>query len=209
MIKFIELQEMIKSYFLDAKVRNFKDTIEKDVNGYNWVLSFYDLRTPKCLIAHTRFIFKLDENKENIRKNDFLYLKDLNCVYKIIKFEDISNLELIINKILVENMFGNNIVELSKFLTEPETLVNNILYDKKIKDKSLFTCEYLPNSVVIPCQKLEFNFKLNIDGKEEIDMLIKKENKNDFEFIFDNKYIYKQNSISDIANIVAEFIIKH
>jgi hypothetical protein len=209
-IKWLDLQKMIKLIFETSKMRSFKDVIEKDVNGWNWVLDFEDLRTDTSLIIHTKFIFKLDDKKEFIRKNDFLYLKDINCLYKIVSFESLGDLENTIKKILNDNMFGNNLMRLSEFLIEPEVNINKYFYENDIKGISVFSFMYEPVKEIVPCQDMEFNFKININNTDIIKMRILKKKKGLFEIIFthnEESWIIKQENLENLTEIVCKFVI--
>lgn len=208
-IKWVELQNNIKLLFSSFKMRSFNDVVEKDVNGWNWILNFEDLRTESSLIIHTKFIFKLDKSKEKLRKLEFLYLKDLNCIYKIIKFDDFEELNKIILKILKEDLFGVNLKSLNEFLIEPERNINSYLFEHDIKDKSVFLFEYKTEKTVVPCQKIELNFNFNINNTIDVDMKIKKIKTDKFKVIFkvvDKDWITETEDLSNIRIIIGEFI---
>lgn len=210
-IKWIDLQNHIKLIFHDDKVKKFKDILEKDKNGYNWILNFYDLRTDRSLIIYTKFIFKLTENKEFVRKNEFLYLKDLNCIYKIIKFDSLGELENIIKEIINQNLFGRNLLKLSEFLLEPEININNYFDKNNIDGYSVFTFEYIPDDNIIPCQNMKFKFKFNVNNNQDVVLIIKKENKDGFKYIFNysgKKYETEQKDLENIIEVISEFIKK-
>ena len=167
-IKWLDLQERIKLIFMDVRVKSYKDILEKDGNGYNWIIDFEDLRTDNELIVHTKFIFKLDSSQVYLRKLEFLYLKDINCLYKILKFDSLGDLENIIKNIINKDMFGKNLLAMSDLLVDTENKINNYLYSKGIDDKSVFLFEYLPTKTILPCQDLEFNFKINLNNDKNI-----------------------------------------
>ena len=208
-IKWVELQERIKLIFTNAKVKSFKDVLEKDSNGWNWILNFEDLRTETALIVHTKMIFKLDDTQEYLRKLDFLYLKDINCLYKIIKFESLGDLENIIFDIINQDMFGKNLMALSDFLIEPEFNINQYFYKNKIENVSVFTFEYLPKKTIIPCQDLEFNFKFNINNTQDVHLRIKKINKEKYKLIFTysgKSWFTEQEELTNLNDVVGKFI---
>ena len=209
-IKWVDLQERIKLIFSDDKVRMFKDILEKDVNGWNWILNFDDLRTEQALIVHTKMIFKLDSTKEFLRKTDFLYLKDLNCLYKVIKFDSLGDLENSIKLILNDNLFGKNLLAISELLIEPEININKYFYDKVIQNYSIFSFVYTPVKVIIPCQKLEFNFKFNVNNTQDVEMKIKKVGKEKFNIIFtynSEKWVTEQHELSNLIEVICKFVI--
>ena len=209
-IEWVSLQKMIELIFTGSKVRTFKDVLEKDVNGWNWILDFEDLRTDTALIVHTKMIFKLDSDKKYLRKLDFLYLKDINCLYKIVKFTSLDDLETIIKNILSQNMFGKSLMSISQFLIEPEQSINTFLFKNKKEGVSIFSFEYTPIKSMIACQDLEFNFKFNINNTQDVEMKIKKIKKEEFKIIFsysDDKWETTQKELSNLVEVVGKFII--
>lgn len=208
-IKWLDLQERIKMIFSSAKVRTFSDVLEKDINGWNWVLDFEDLRTDNALIVHTKFIFKLDKTQTYLRKCNFLYLKDINCLYSIVKFDGLGGLENTINSILNKDMFGKNLMAISNFLIEPEVSINKYFYDKNIENVSIFSFEYTPIKTMVACQDLEFNFKFNLNNTQDIDMQIKKLGKENFKYVFtysNKKWITEQKQLDDIISVIGKFV---
>jgi hypothetical protein len=209
-IKWVDLQKRIELIFTGTRVKSFKDVLEKDGNGWNWVLNFEDLRTDNELIVHTKLIFKLDSTKNYLRKLEFLYLKDINCLYKIVRFDSLGDLENVINDIINNDMFGENLLAISNLMVDPETKINNYLYENKIGNKSVYLFEYLPMKTIIPCQDLEFNFNININNNIDIKFKLKKIEKNDFDIIFNNgreKYIVEQKTLNNLIKVIGEFII--
>jgi hypothetical protein len=209
-IKWVDVQKMIKHIFSTSKMRNFKDVLEKDVKGWNWVLDFEDLRTDTSLIIHTKFIFKLDEKKEFLRKLDFLYLKDINCLYKIVSFDSSGHLENSIKEILNKNLFGENLMSLSQFLIEPDRNMNQYFYEHNIKGVSIFSFIYEPFKEIVPCQDMEFNFKINVNNVYEIKMKILKKKKGVFDIIYSHmgkEWVIQQEKLNNLVEVSCKFII--
>src|SRR6266403_604173 len=175
----VELQERIKIIFEDTHLYRFKAVIEKDKNGWNWILNFHKLTNDTTLIIHTRFIFKLDENKENLRSLEFLYLYDLNCKYRLLKFANLSEL-----------------------MVSPEQTINNYFFEIKIEGYSVYEFDYHPEFVVIPCQKLSMDFKFNVNNKSDIILDLRKENDEKFKLTF--KYLDKPTTVEldDLSSLV-------
>ncbi len=198
----VELQERIKIIFEDTHLYRFKAVIEKDKNGWNWILNFHKLTNDTTLIIHTRFIFKLDENKENLRSLEFLYLYDLNCKYRLLKFANLDELESKINRIFSENKFGENILALSELMVSPEQTINNYFFENKIEGYSVYEFDYHPEFVVIPCQKLSMDFKFNVNNKSDIILDLRKENDEKFKLTF--KYLDKPTTVEldDLSSLV-------
>jgi hypothetical protein len=210
-ISWIDLQERIKLIFSGDKVRLFKDILEKDTNGWNWILNFDDLRTDKALIVHTKMIFKLSPDQKFLRKLDFLYLKDINCLYKVIRFDDLGDLENSIKLILNDNLFGKNLLAISELLIEPEININKYFFDNRIEKYSIFSFDYTPVKVVIPCQKLEFNFKFNVNNTQDVEMKIKKSGKEKFNIIFSynsEKWITEQHELNNLVDVIGKFVVE-
>lgn len=205
-MRFVELQKTIKTIFSDSQVKLFKDFVVKDKNGYNWVLHFHELRTINSLIFHTRFIFKLDDQKKNLRVDDFLYLKDIPNTYSIIKFSSLGDLQNIMNDILSQNNFGINSKTLNELLIQPEIDINNYLSTKNITGYTVFGFEYLP---LIAENK--FKFKLNVNNNQDFEMIIQnKDNKFNISFNHKGKIITTQTEdLKNIIEIIANFIIKN
>lgn len=209
-IKWVELQLKIKEVFADTEVRKFKDIVSKDVNGYNWVLSFHDMRNKNSIVIHTKFIFKLSDDKQTLRKNEFLYLKDINCLYEIIRFDNLGELEAVINEILTQNMFGKDIVTLSEFIIEPERLINNIFADEKVIGYTVFDFEYYPSQTIRKCQDTVFEFNFNVNNNQDVKLFIIKEDKYKFKFEYGGKvYTTITDDLSNIPNTIALFVKKY
>ena len=203
----LELQKKIKDTFENAKVIKFKDILEKDKNGWNWILTFHQLTTETSLIVHTKFIFKLKENKEELRLNEFLYLYDLNCKYRLVKFDNIQDLETLIDNILLQDKFGDNIMIISRLLISPAMTLNNYFYEQNEEDLTIYEFNYDPEVIIAPCQEFKMNFTFNVNNNYVVDMNIQKE-KNDFfkisfEYLGNKKVIEIDNLISLNKTILA------
>ncbi len=208
----IELQKVIEKIFEQTHLHRFKAILEKDVNGWNWILNFHKLTSPTTLIIHTRFIFKLDENKENLRSNEFLYLYDLNCKYKLIKFKDAENLEERINKILEQDLFGKNLMAISELMIAPEQTINNYFYENDIEGYSIYSFDYSPEYVVIPCQKLSLDFKFNVNNKTDVSLDVRKIKDETFKLTFkflDKNTIVELEDLTNLIGAIAMYIQKN
>ncbi len=208
-IKWVDLQKTIELIFQGAKLRTFKDVLEKDGNGWNWILNFEDLRTDTALIVHTKMIFKLDDSKQYLRKLNFLYLKDINCLYKIVQFSSLGGLETTIKNILNKDMFGKNLMAISDFLIEPEQNINKYFYENKKEGVSIFSFIYTPIKAIVACQNLEFNFKFNINNTQDVEMQIKKVSKEKFKIIFTysgEKWETEQSELNNLVEVVGKFV---
>jgi hypothetical protein len=211
-IKWVELQKKIQEIFAESEVRKFKDVVTKDVNGYNWILSFHDLRDRNSIVIHTNLIFKLTEDKQELRKNEFLYLKNINCLYEIIRFENLGELEAVIKEILVQNMFGEDIINLSEFIIEPERLINNVFFSKNIEGYTIFDFEYYPSQTVGKCQDTIFEFNFNVNNNQDVKLKIRKESDSKYKFKFETGgkiYSTSTKNLDKIAETIALFVQKY
>jgi hypothetical protein len=209
-LEWVELQKRIKTIFSIAQVKKFKDVLQKDANGWNWILSFHELRTDTTLVLHTKIIFKLDKDKKFLRKNEFLYLKEFPCKFKIIKFSSLGNLENILDQIFSQSMFGDNSMILNELLVDPEMEINNYFSSNSISGYTVFEFEYIPGDALKSCQKLILKFKVNVNNNQDFEFYIRKKNK--FEIIFDyagKKKIVKQESLKNLVEIIAKFIVNN
>lgn len=197
-ITWVTLQKTIKETFKNSKMKSFKDVLEKDRNGWNWILTFDMLENETSLLLHTKFIFKLDKNKKYLRLNDFLYLYDLNCKYRYQKFSDevletitdgekvtiLSNVKELINDILINNRFGENLMAASEFMISPSKSINKHFYENDITNLSVFEVDYEPHAEVTPCKSFSLDFQFNVNNKYDVHLDIKKDGKDDFQCIF-------------------------
>jgi hypothetical protein len=217
----VELQEKIKHIFEGAKVKTFDDVLETDRNGYNWILTFNTLTIPTALIIHTKFIFKLDHDKQNLRANEFLYLYDLNCKYRFKRFKDLDDLEVIIRDILYNNRlhderqerdydgFGENVMAISKFMTSPAKSINQYFYENEINNLSVYDFEYEPTNEIIPCKLLTLDFEFNINNRADVKLNIRKEDEDNFVFTFTHGDKVDEIDVEDLVDltpIVAQYI---
>lgn len=211
-ILWTELQKKIKDIFSNAKMKKFKDVLEKDANGWNWILSFHNLETIEAMVVHTKFIFKLTEDKQNIRKNEFLYLKDMDCLYKIVSFKDLEDLRNQISEILSQDLFGENMLAVSQFMISPAMTMNQFFYDKKIQGYSIYDFQYEPKIAIVPCQELKLEFKFNVNNIDDVDMVIEKIKDENFKITFyhnqeENEVFTK--SLKNLKNEVGTYIQKN
>lgn len=205
-----DLQQKIKQIFENSTMKDFKDVLEKDKNGWNWILSFQNLRTETALIAHTKFIFKLNNDKKELRKNEFLYLKDLNCLYKIVKFDDLESLKDQINEIFMQDIFGENLLSISELLVSPEMNINQKFYDRKIDGYSVFNFSYEPKSPLVACQDFMMEFEFNINNQYDISLTIRKEDK--FHITFkhgDEIEEHKEEDLKNLTELIVTYVQKN
>lgn len=190
-ITWVDLQKGVKETFADCRMGSFKDVLEKDRNGWNWILSFDLLESSTTLLIHAKFIFKLDEDKKQLRlnndKNEFLYLYDLNCKYRVQPFSDLANLKELVKDILMNDRFGENLLAVSAFMVSPSKAINKYFYENKVMGLSVFEVEYEPTSKVVPCKSLSIDFKFNVNNKIDVKLEVVKEGEGKFKLIFEHE----------------------
>lgn len=215
-ITWVDLQKGVKEIFADCRMESFKDVLEKDRNGWNWILSFDLLESSTTLLIHTKFIFKLNEDKKKLRlnndKNEFLYLYDLNCKYRVQPFSDLINLKELIKDILMNDRFGENLLAVSAFMVSPAKAINKYFYENKVLGLSVFEVEYEPTSKIVPCKSLSIDFKFNVNNKIDVNLEVLKEGDTKFNLIFehqDKRNEVEIDELNALSKTVAWYIQKN
>lgn len=194
-MKVFEIEDIFKEVFKEEEglVKTVDSVYEKSDDGkfFKLVISIHDLRIQDTLVIHTKFIFKTDLDKNNLIENSFLYLYDINCIYREINFETPLNLEESIKDIIDSNKFGKDIQLLSEFIATPGVLLSHYLRHNKITNYSVYNANYDPKFKTAPCNEVTFDFNIDMqaNGSDyEFSVIISKEkdvNKNTFyRFIF-------------------------
>lgn len=202
-----DIETAIKEAMTGSEIQ-FSDSVYEKKNGKLRLIIFFNkLFTQTNVVLYTKLLFEVDQNKEylvenNSGQNFFKYLFDINCQYNMKIIEDINDFKTQWNTILKTNNFGTNIKILSEFIKQPSFLVNEWFNKNNIKDVSLTGFKYEPKMKIMPCKILSFHFVLNVNNSEEVELFIKKEDKNDFVYNFkingENKSIEK----SDLSTLV-------
>jgi hypothetical protein len=200
-----QLKSEIKLAFQFFKYDKMNEVYEKDGNNTNYIIVFHQLTNENSIIIHTKFIFPLDNKKENTIDNSFLYLYDINCVYKKVKFEKLKDS---IDYIFTNDKFGKKLLSLSNFLITPEINLNSELYKEKITDFSIFLITYNVKQAIFPCQNTEFNFTINIQDRHNIYLNIKKtKDEVIYTFTLDDKpTTYKDTDLESIYGTIVGYI---
>jgi hypothetical protein len=193
-IKISEIEQAFKDIFeVEEGVVNTVESIYEmslDEKFYKLVISIHGLSTQDTSIIHTKFIFKTDLDKRNIIDNSFIYLYDINCIYHKMEFTNIVDMKKKIEDIIESKSFGEDLQILSDFIEAPAMFLNYYMRRSKITDYSIFDVEYEPKFKTTPCDKVTFDFKININNNYHMEMSIHKIDKksDDKE---DNVDIYK------------------
>lgn len=176
--KISEIESAFKEIFEeeDGKVSSVESVYELSDNEefYKLVISVHNLSTTDTLIIHTKFIFKTDLEKINLIDNSFIYLYDINCVYQKVEFKNIIELKNKVEDIIESNDFGSDIQILSDFIEAPAMFLNYYMKRAKITDYSIFEVIYNPKFKTTPCDKVTFDFEVNINNNYRIFLSISK-----------------------------------
>lgn len=195
-----EVETILKNILKDAKIQSFETVYEmsKDKKFYKLVNSFHNLDflsddDYNTNIIHTKLIFKTNLKKEKLIDNSFLYLRDIDCSYIKVDFEDADDLDYQIREIFTENDFGEYIKILSEFISNaPASSINDFFNKTEITDITVTNVKYSPVTKMMPCEDTTFDFDFNINnGEYEIRLSIDKNEK----FTF---YYYLLDNVEDM-----------
>lgn len=195
MIRIIELEEVFKELFKeeDGLVRSVDTVYESPKSGdfLKLIISIHGLVFDDNSIIHTKFIFRTDKDKKRLVENSFIYLYNINCVYRKVEFKNIIDLKQKIEDIIQSNDFGEDINILSDFISSPAMFLNYYMRRNDITDYSIFDVEYQPKFKTLPCDETTFDFKININNNYEMELSIKKIEKSDEEELDIYKFQFK------------------
>ncbi len=194
-IKISEIEQIFKDVFEEEDgVVNSVDTVyemSSDEKFYKLVISIHGLATQDTSIIHTKFIFKTDLQKKSIVENSFIYLYDINCVYHKMEFSSVVDLQTKIEDVIDSNNFGNDLKILSDFIEAPAMFLNYYMRRAKITDYSIFDVEYEPKFKTTPCDKTTFDFKININNNYNMELSIRKIDREDDEELDTYKFQFR------------------
>jgi hypothetical protein len=177
-IKISEIEQGFKDIFeVEEGVINTVESVYEmslDEKFYKLVISIHGLSTQDTSIIHTKFIFKTDLDKRNIIDNSFIYLYDINCVYHKMEFTNVVDMKKKIEDIVESKSFGEDLQILSDFIEAPSMFLNYYMRRSKITDYSIFDVEYEPKFKTTPCDKVTFDFKININNNYHMELSIHK-----------------------------------
>ena len=167
-IKISEIEQGFKDIFeVEEGVINTVESVYEmslDEKFYKLVISIHGLSTQDTSIIHTKFIFKTDLDKRNIIDNSFIYLYDINCIYHKMEFTNVLDMKKKIEDIVESKSFGEDLQILSDFIEAPSMFLNY----------SIFDVEYEPKFKTTPCDKVTFDFKININNNYHMELSIQK-----------------------------------
>lgn len=209
MIRIAELEQTFKDIFDEEEgLVQSVDTVyelSKDEQFYKLVISIHGLSVEDTLIIHTKFIFKTDLEKRNLIDNSFIYLFDINCNYHKVDFNNIVDMKNKIEDIIESNDFGEDIQILSDFIEAPAMFLNYYMRRAKITDYSIFDVKYEPKFKTTPCDKVTFDFEIDVNNNYKIDVSIYKIDRKSDEDENDT-YRYQFKFMDDVETIEADTI---
>lgn len=183
------LIENVKNCILEVlgetKLKSLDHVYEQKGNQLKLIISIHNLNLIHDILIHTKLIFNVNEDKTEIEGNTLSYLYDLNCKYRLMKFDDEDSLKEILIDIFFDFKFGEDIKNLSTFLKSPARMVNEYLHLSDFKDNSVLTIDYQPRFNITKCSDYIMFFKVNMINDYEFDFNIKKEELN---YIFNMSY---------------------
>jgi len=222
MIRIQEIEKAFKELFEEEEglVKSIDTVYEKPKRRDDFlklVISIHGLSTKDLFIIHTKFIFKVDVNKRHLVDNSFIYLYDINCVYHKINFENVTDMKKKIEDIIESNDFGEDIQILSDFIESPAMFLNYYMRRAGITDYSIFEVIYEPKFKTVPCDKIKFDFKINVNNKYFLDLTISKIERYDkgepsiykFQFKFmDEIKTYETDTLRNVHFFIGDHLAK-
>ena len=218
MISIKQLENTFKITFDDSKVQIIDNVFEKPSSGdyYKLIYSLHNLDVEvddetNTVIAHTKFIFRVDNAKNQITENSFWYLKDINCVYVKVDFRDAEDLAYQLEKIIREENFGDNIKSISNFIsTAPSSSINDFLSKSNVDDFSVTNINYDPKVKITPCEDIKFDFDIELNNGNDIIKLSIEKNEGNFLFyyhILDAVEEIQTDNIEQLAQVIGDHLI--
>lgn len=206
-----EIESIFKELFSkeeNAKVYSVDTVYEKtDAGLYKLVITLYGLSYEGVSVIHTKFIFMVNEEKTLLVENSMSYLYDINCYYHTKTFKDLDALSDMIYNIIISRNFGKDLKIISDFNESPAMLLNHYLSRDEVIKYSVFEVVFNPKFKSIPCDRLTFDFDININNLYNVALSIKKtdEDKNPAYYLYfsfmDDKYDLE---IEDLNNLHAD-----
>lgn len=206
-----DLIDKIKEIFNSSKVLSVESVYEKTENSeLKLVISINKILYNDVNIIYTKLIFITDINKSILTKNYFNYLYDINCEYIRINFSDLDDFSKKVNDIFDNNKFGENIKILSKFIKSPSSLINKWFQDNKITNLSIINVIEQKISIM-PCKSLFFNFTIDLNNNQHVEIKISKEGEKQYIFMFnflDQTFNVEEPNLKNLISTIGSNIEK-
>ena len=203
-----DLVKKIKEIFDSTKVLSVESTYEKidNSNDLKLVISINKILYDDINIIYTKLIFVSNGDKTKLSKNNFTYLFDINCEYIRVEFSNLDDFAQKISKIFKDDKFGENIKILSKFIKSPSTLINTWFEENNITNISVNNVTE-QKITIMPCKSLFFNFGIDLNNNQKVDLTISKEGEKEYIFkfeIFNNIYEDTQTDLKRLIETIGE-----
>lgn len=194
-IKISEVEQVFKDVFDEEEgvVNSVETVYESPEEGdfLRLIISIHGLSTQDASIIHTKFIFKVDKDKRKVVEDSFIYLYDINCVYHRIQFTSVVDMKNKVEEVIQVRKFGEDIQILSDFIESPAMFLNYYMRRANITDYSVFDVEYEPKFKTQPCDQTTFDFKVNINNNYNVEVSIKKIDREEVENIDSYKFQFR------------------
>ena len=219
MISLKQVDSALKEVFNDTRVQMMDSVYElsKDEKFYKLVFSIHNLDAQvddevNTIIIHTKFIFRTNLEKTKLIEPSFWYLSDINCIYKKVNFDNESGLIRQLNTIINENSFGEDVKNISNFISEaPASSINDFLSKSGVENFTITNVNYNPKLKMFPCEDTKFDFDLDLNnGEYKIELSIEKKDQNEFNFFYyiegENKE-FKVENISQLPQLIGDHLL--
>lgn len=205
-----EISDVILDVLGETKLKSLDHVYEQHGDQLKLVLSFHNLNLIHDILIHTKLLFNVDDDKIYLTHNQFTYLYNLNCSYKMMMIEDIDDFKEKLTDIFFDFQFGEDIEQLSTFIASPSRMVNEYLNSIDYNKTSVLTIDYQPKFNIVECSSFTADFKIELINDYGMDLSIKKIEDSQYEFTFkiNDKYIKKETTtlVNSIPAIIGEVI---
>lgn len=209
-----ELDNIIRTVFNDKLVRSVETVYEKREDVNTLIFSLHDIEMEDTVIIHTKFIFKVDEDRTHLVENNFSYLKNLGCGYEYVNFENSEELESNLNRIISTNDFDVELQTLSEFISmTPGTMINEHFFSRGVENINVQQFRYNPRTKISPCYETTYDFLMVVNDTYEIEISIRrddpKKDKSTFTITFRLEELRKITvpNISNLPKIIGDEVI--
>jgi len=205
-----DITDTILEVLGETKLKSLDHVYEKHGDQLKLIISLHNLNLIHDILIHTKLIFNVDDDKIYLSHNQFTYLYDLNCEYKMVMFEDVDEFKETMTETFYDFNFGEDIIQLSTFLASPSRMVNEYLNSVEYNKTSVLNIIYQPRFNIVECSNYSADFNIQLINDYELDLSIKKIEESHYEFTFkiNDKYIKKEAEtlVNSIPAIIGEMI---
>lgn len=204
-----EINKSIKDALGDSLVLNTSSVYEsiEDSDNLKLVIFLNKLFYKTTSMLYTKLIFVVDSEKKRLINNSFMYLYDINCIYKSVEFEDTSDFVKKLKSIFKREKFGDNILILSEFIKSPALLINDWFNENRVKNISVIGLKYEPKVNIVPCKSLFFSFTIDMNNNEIVELNLTKEREGKFIYSFkihDKTTTVEKNNLNTLVETIGD-----